>query len=78
VDSHALVEDGHTSLTHYRTNFDELVRYLNSVGGASGIDDQDTTIPCYALPLRWTWRRLAVSAHSEACDELNDANARTC
>src|SRR6266851_4603086 len=56
---------------------DELVRYLNSVGGASAFDDQDTTIPCYALHFdgHGAFGRLCPS---EACDELNDANARTC
>jgi len=73
-----LVEDGHIFLdTLPAPTFDELVRYLNSVGGASAFDDQDTTIPCYALHFdgHGAFGRLCPS---EACDELNDANARTC
>ncbi len=73
-----LVEDGHVFLdTLPAPTFDELVRYLNSVGGASAFDDQETTIPCYALHFdgHGAFGRLCPS---EACDELNDANARTC
>ncbi len=57
--------------------FGELVRYLNSRGGASVFNEKDTTIPCYAFHFdgHGAFGRLCPS---EVCDELNDASARTC
>jgi len=57
--------------------FGELVRYLNSFGGAGVFNEKDTTIPCYAIHFdgHGAFGRLCPS---EVCDELNDASARIC
>ncbi|HEX9132358.1 MAG TPA: tetratricopeptide repeat protein, partial [Ktedonobacteraceae bacterium] len=57
--------------------FGELVRYLNSLGGAGVFNEKDTTIPCYAIHFdgHGAFGRLCPS---EVCDELNDASARVC
>ncbi len=57
--------------------FDELVRYLNSFGGAGAFNDKRTTIPCYAIHFdgHGAFGRLCPS---EECDELNDANTHNC
>ncbi len=73
-----LIEDEHVLLdTLMPPTFDELVRYLNSLGGASAFNDEYTTIPCYAIHFdgHGAFGRLCPS---EECDELNDAAARTC
>jgi len=73
-----LIEEGHLFLdTLPVATFDELVRYFHSLGGASTFDDLDTTIPCYAIHFdgHGAFGRLCPA---EDCDELNDANARTC
>jgi len=57
--------------------FDELVRYLNSVGGATSFDDEETAVPCYAIHFdgHGAYGRLCPA---EDCDVLNDVDARRC
>lgn len=57
--------------------FDELVRYLNSLGGVSAFDDKYTTFPCYAIHFdgHGAFGRLCPA---QDCDELNDINASSC
>lgn len=57
--------------------FDELVRYLNSLGGAGAFDDANTSIPCYAIHFdgHGAYGRLCPDAD---CDELNDNDKRNC
>lgn len=57
--------------------FDELVRYLSTVGGANNFEDQETSIPCYAIHFdgHGVYGRLCPA---EECDALNDANAQRC
>jgi tetratricopeptide (TPR) repeat protein len=57
--------------------FDELVRYLTSVGGVNNFEDQDTPIPCYAIHFdgHGAYGRLCPA---EDCDALNDATAQRC
>jgi tetratricopeptide (TPR) repeat protein len=57
--------------------FSELVRYLNSRGGAGVFNEKDTTIPCYAIHFdgHGAFGRLCPA---DDCDELNDASAHTC
>src|SRR5947209_1242556 len=45
----SLIEDNRLILDRLAPpTFDELVRYLNSLGGAGAFDDQDIAYPCYA------------------------------
>ena len=57
--------------------FDELVRYLNSLGGAGAFDERDIAYPCYAIHFdgHGAFRR---QCPADDCDELNDINARIC
>lgn len=57
--------------------FDELVRYLSTVGGANNFEDNETTVPCYAIHFdgHGAYGRLCPS---EDCDALSDANALRC
>lgn len=57
--------------------FDELVRYLTSVGGVNNFEDNETPVPCYAIHFdgHGAYGRLCPA---EDCDELNDANAQRC
>ncbi len=57
--------------------FDELVRYLTSVGGVNHFNEQETPIPCYAIHFdgHGAYGRLCPS---DTCDELNNANAQRC
>jgi hypothetical protein len=57
--------------------FDELVRYLNSLGGAGAFDDANTSYPCYAIHFdgHGAYGRICPAAD---CDELNDTGMRTC
>lgn len=73
-----LVEDGLLLIDRLEPpTFDELVRYLTSVGGVNNFDDQETPTPCYAIHFdgHGAYGRLCPS---EVCDELNDANAQRC
>ncbi len=74
----SLIEEGQLELNRLEPpTFDELVRYLNSAGGASAFEDQETAIPCYVMHYdgHGAFGRLCPS---EDCDELNDADARRC
>ncbi|HEY1351487.1 MAG TPA: tetratricopeptide repeat protein [Ktedonobacteraceae bacterium] len=57
--------------------FDELVRYLSTVGGANNFEDHETTVPCYAIHFdgHGAYGRLCPA---EDCDALSDANAQRC
>jgi len=57
--------------------FDELVRYLSTLGGANNFEDHETTIPCYAIHFdgHGAYGRLCPA---ENCDALNDVNALRC
>src|SRR5215831_9928602 len=57
--------------------FDELVRYLNSRGGAGAFDNRDIAYPCYAIHFdgHGAFRR---QCPADDCDKLNDINARFC
>src|SRR5437667_5552668 len=57
--------------------FDELVRYLNALGGAGSFDERDIAYPCYAIQFagHGAFRR---QCPADDCDELNDINARFC
>ncbi len=73
-----LVEDGLLLIDRLEPpTFDELVRYLTSVGGVNRFDDHETAIPCYAIHFdgHGAYGRLC---SSDTCDELNDANAQRC
>jgi tetratricopeptide (TPR) repeat protein len=73
-----LIDDGQLLLDRLEPpTFDELVRYLNSLGGAGAFDDKDTAYPCYAIHFdgHGAFGRLCPA---EDCDELNDIDARSC
>jgi tetratricopeptide (TPR) repeat protein len=72
IDENQLILDRLTPPT-----FDELVRYLNSLGGASAFDDKDTAYPCYAIHFDGHGA-FGRQCPSEDCDELNDIDARSC
>jgi len=57
--------------------FDELVRYLNSYGGAGTLNESDTTTPCYVVHFdgHGAYGRLCTKNN---CEKLNDASARKC
>jgi tetratricopeptide (TPR) repeat protein len=57
--------------------FDELVRYLSTLGGANNFEDHETTVPCYAIHFdgHGAYGRLCPA---EDCDALNDVNAQRC
>src|SRR5579863_3369186 len=74
----SLIEEGQLELDRLEPpTFDEFVRYLNSFGGASAFEDQETTIPCYVIHFdgHGAFGRLCPA---EDCDELNAADARRC
>ena len=73
-----LVDDGLLLLDRLEPpTFDELVRYLSTVGGVNNFEDNETAIPCYAIHFdgHGAYGRLCPS---EDCDALNDANAQRC
>lgn len=57
--------------------FDELVRYLNSLGGAGMLDDNETSIPCYVVHFdgHGAYGRLCPE---DGCETLNEPEARKC
>ncbi|MGZ3615450.1 MAG: CHAT domain-containing protein, partial [Ktedonobacteraceae bacterium] len=57
--------------------FDELVRYLNSRGGAGAYDERDISYPCYAIHFdgHGAFRR---QCPADVCEELNAVNAQYC
>jgi len=73
-----LLEGGQVFLDRLEPpTFDNLVCYLNSYGGASMLDDNDTTIPCYVVHFdgHGTYGRLCPS---DECGEMNEADVRKC
>lgn len=73
-----LVDDGLLLIDRLEPpTFDELVRYLTSVGGVNNFDDSETPVPCYALHFdgHGAYGRLCPA---DDCDVLNDANAQRC
>jgi tetratricopeptide (TPR) repeat protein len=73
-----LVDDGLLLIDRLEPpTFDELVRYLTSVGGVNNFEDRDTPIPCYAIHFdgHGAYGRLCPA---EDCDALNEANAQRC
>lgn len=57
--------------------FSQLVRYLSSYGGAGMLNDNDTTIPCYAIHFdgHGAYGRLCPT---ETCETVNEPDARKC
>lgn len=57
--------------------FDELVRYLNSYGGAGTLDDNETSIPCCVIHFdgHGAYGRLCLN---DDCETLNASEARKC
>lgn len=73
-----LIDDGLLLIDRLEPpTFDELVRYLSTVGGANNFEDQETSTPCYAIHFdgHGAYGRLCPA---DDCDELNDANAQHC
>jgi tetratricopeptide (TPR) repeat protein len=73
-----LLENGQVFLDRLEPpTFDNLVCYLNSYGGASMLDDSDTTIPCYVVHFdgHGTYGRLCPA---DACGEMNGSDVRKC
>lgn len=73
-----LIDDGLLLIDRLEPpTFDELVRYLSTVGGANNFEDHETTVPCYAIHFdgHGAYGRLCPA---EDCDALNDANAQRC
>src|SRR6266480_7631980 len=74
----SLIEDNRLILDRLAPpTFDELVRYLNSLGGAGAFDDQDIAYPCYAIHFDGHGA-LGRLCPADNCDELNGINARSC
>ncbi len=73
-----LIEMGHVFLDRLEPpTFDNLVCYLNSYGGASVLDDNDTAIPCYVVHFdgHGTYGRLCPR---DECGAMNEADVRKC
>lgn len=73
-----LIDSGHIFLDRLEPpTFDQLVRYLNSMGGAGMLDDSDTTIPCYVVHFdgHGAYGRLCPK---DECETVNEPDARKC
>ena len=73
-----LVDDGLLLIDRLEPpTFDELVRYLTSVGGVNNFDDSETPVPCYAIHFdgHGAYGR---RCPADDCDALNDVNAQRC
>lgn len=73
-----LIDDGLVQIDRLEPpTFDELVRYLTSVGGVNNFDDHETPVPCYAIHFdgHGAYGRLCPA---DDCNELNEANAQRC
>ncbi len=73
-----LIENGQVFLDRLEPpTFGQLVRYLNSYGGASMLDDSDTTVPCYVVQFdgHGAHGRLCPN---ENCETVNDPNVSKC
>lgn len=59
------------------STFDELVRYLNSYGGAGKLNDSETEIPCYVVHFdgHGAYGRLCTK---NSCEKLNEPSAPRC
>ncbi len=74
----SLIEDNRLILDRLAPpTFDELVRYLNSLGGAGAFDDSDIAYPCYAIHFDGHGA-FGRQCPANNCDELNNINARSC
>src|SRR5256886_17619916 len=73
-----LIEKGHILLDRIeQVTFDELVGYLSSHGGVGVFDDQEITVPCYAVHFdgHGAYGRLCPK---EECETLNESDAHNC
>ncbi len=73
-----LIESGQVQVDKLEpATFDELVRYLNSYGGVSTLNDSETVAPCYVVHFdgHGAYGRLCTK---NACEKLNDASAQKC
>ena len=73
-----LIETGDILLDKLeQATFDELVRYLNSYGGTSNLNDSETTIPCYVVHFdgHGAFGRLCTL---DDCGTMNEPDARKC
>src|ERR1700694_4724188 len=73
-----LIEDEQLSLDRLDPpTFDAMVSYLSSFGGASAVDENESTVACYAIHFdgHGAFGRLCPA---EVCDEMNDVDARKC
>jgi hypothetical protein len=73
-----LIDTGQVFLDRLEpATFGQLVRYLHLYGGASMLDDSDTTIPCYVMHFdgHGVYGRLCPK---DGCDTMNKPEARRC
>src|SRR5579859_599444 len=73
-----LIDSGQVFLDRLEPpTFDQLVRYFSSYGGASQLDDNDTSIPCYVVHFdgHGAYGRLCPA---EDCETVNEPDARKC
>ena len=73
-----LLDEGELEINRLEPpTFDELVRYLNTYGGAGALNDRNIDRPCYAVHFdgHGAFGRLCPA---EDCDELNEETARVC
>ncbi len=72
------IENGQIFLDRLeQVTFDDLVGYLSNCGGAGVFDDQETSLPCYAIHFdgHGAYGRLCPNG---ICEALNAADARKC
>lgn len=73
-----LIETGQVFLDRLEPpTFDQLVRYLNSYGGAGMLDDNETAIPCYVVHFdgHGAYGRLCPV---DDCETVNEVECRKC
>jgi hypothetical protein len=73
-----LVDAGQVFLDRLEpATFGQLVRYMNMYGGASVLDDRDTTRPCYVMHFdgHGAYGRLCLK---DGCDTMNKPEVRKC
>ena len=73
-----LIENGQIILDRLeQVTFDDLVGYLSDCGGVGVFDDQETSLPCYAIHFdgHGAYGRLCPN---DTCEALNEADARKC
>ncbi len=74
----SLIDDNRLMLERLQPpTFDELVRYLNSLGDEGAFDERDIAYPCYAIHFdgHGAFKR---QCPADDCDELNAIDARFC